>query len=70
MSFSILVFSEYVPSSGTAESYGSFIPNFLRNLHAVLHSGYINLKLFLKSKLLGMEWDNVSELFSKLYGFL
>ena len=28
-----------MPSSGNAESYGSFIPRFIRNLHTVLHSG-------------------------------
>ena len=30
--FSILVSSGYMPSSGIARSYGSFIPSFLRNL--------------------------------------
>jgi len=29
--------------SGIAESYGGFIPSFLRNLHIVFHSGCINL---------------------------
>ena len=37
------LFTGYMPRSGIAESYGSFIPSFLRILHAVFHSGYINL---------------------------
>ena len=32
-----------MPSSGIAGSYSSSVFSFLRSLHAVLHSGYINL---------------------------
>ena len=43
VSLSILVSSGYMPRSGIAESYGGFIPSFLRNLHIVFHSGCIYL---------------------------
>ena len=43
VSFGIMVFSGHIPSSGVAGSYGDSIFNFLRNLHTVLHNGYINL---------------------------
>ena len=42
VSFQIMVFFEYVPSSGIAGSYGSSMLNFPRNLHTVLYSGGIS----------------------------
>ena len=43
VSLSVLVSLVCMPSNGTARLYGSSIPRFLRNLHTVLHSGYMSL---------------------------
>ena len=41
---SIMVFLGYMSSSGIIESYGSFIPSFLRNYHTFFRTGCINLQ--------------------------
>ena len=43
VSFSTLVSSGTMPGSGIAGSYGGLVPRFLRNLHTIFHSGWINL---------------------------
>ena len=50
MSFSVLVFSGYMPRSGIAGSYGGFIPSFLKTVYAIFHSGCISLHSHQKCK--------------------
>ena len=38
-----MIFSGYMPRSGIARSYGSFIPRFWRNLYTAFHSDCISL---------------------------
>ena len=50
VSFWIMVFSGFVPRSEVADTYDNFILSFLRNLHTVLHSDFVNLHPYQQSQ--------------------
>ena len=43
LSFQIMVFSGYMPTSGIVRSYGSSIFSFLKKWHSIFHSGCTHL---------------------------
>ena len=43
MSFRMIAFSGYMPSSGIVWSHGRFIPSFLKESPYILHNGCISL---------------------------
>ena len=50
VSFLIIVLSGHMPRRRISSSYDHSVFSFLRNLHTVLHGGYINLHSHLQCK--------------------
>ena len=62
VAFWLMVFSGYVPSSGIAGSYGSFIPSFLRSIHTIFHNRFINLHSHQQCKIISFSPQPIQHL--------